>query len=83
MAARMDDPGGGFQMMLDAARRSNDSAVYQRAVEIALQARAGESALQAARAWRQAKPDSREANRFVLQILLAFVNFDTLPALLR
>jgi tetratricopeptide (TPR) repeat protein len=71
MAARNNDPGGGFQMMLDAARRSNDSAVYQRAVEIALQARAGESALQAARAWRQAKPDSREATRFVLQILLA------------
>ncbi len=71
MAARMDDPGGGFQMMLDAARRSNDPLVYQRAVEIALQARAGDSALQAARAWKQAQPDSREANRFVLQILLA------------
>ena len=71
MALRLDDPGAAFQMLLDAARRSNDPAVYQRAVEVALQARAGESALQAARAWKQAHPQSREATRFVLQILLA------------
>ncbi len=71
MAARTNDPGTGFGLVLDAARRTNDPAVYQRAVEIALQARAGESALQAARAWRQAHPGSREANRYLLQILLA------------
>jgi tetratricopeptide (TPR) repeat protein len=40
-------------------------------VEIAFQARAGDSALQAARAWREAFPQSREANRYVLQILVA------------
>ncbi len=71
MAARGDDPGGGFSLMLDAARKTNDPALYQRAVQIALEGRAGESALQAARAWRQAHPASREANRFVLQLLLA------------
>lgn len=69
--ARGDDPGTGFSLVLDAARRTHDPALYQRAVEIALQARAGDSALQAARAWKQALPASREANRFVLQILLA------------
>jgi tetratricopeptide (TPR) repeat protein len=40
-------------------------------VEVALQARSGEAALSAAQAWAQALPESAEAHRFVLQILLA------------
>jgi tetratricopeptide (TPR) repeat protein len=56
--------------ILDAARKTNDARLYQRAVEIALQARSGDSALLAARAWKQALPASREANRYVLQILI-------------
>jgi tetratricopeptide (TPR) repeat protein len=40
-------------------------------VDIALQSRSGDAALEAANAWRQAHPQSREANRHVLQILLA------------
>ena len=71
LTASGDDPGTAFSLLMDAARKTNDAALYQRAVEIALQARAGDSALQAARAWKQALPQSREANRFVLQILLA------------
>ena len=68
--AQQGEPGAAFSLLLDAARKTQDPQLYQRAVEIALQARSGESALQAARAWRQALPSSREANRFVLQILL-------------
>lgn len=68
--AQQGEPGAAYSLMLDAARKTQDPQLYQRAVEIALQARSGESALQAARAWRQALPNSREANRFVLQILL-------------
>ena len=64
------DPSLGYSLILDAARKTEDPQLFQRAVEIALQARSGESALQAARAWRQALPKSREANRFVLQILI-------------
>jgi tetratricopeptide (TPR) repeat protein len=64
------EPGVGYSLMLDAARKSNDARLYQRSIEIALQARAGESALQAARAWKQAQPASRDANRYVLQILI-------------
>lgn len=71
LTARGEDPGTAFSLLMDAARKTNDPAVYQRAVEVALQARAGDSALQAARAWKQAQPKSRDANRFVLQILLA------------
>ena len=68
--ARGGEPGAGFALILDAARKTNDPRLFQRAVDIALQARSGDSALMAARAWRQAIPASREANRFVLQILI-------------
>jgi len=69
--ARGDEPGTGFSLILDAARKSKDGLLYQRAVDIAFQARSGDAALQAARAWKQALPESREANRYVLQILVA------------
>ena len=71
ISARSGEPAEGFALVLDAARRNGDPALYQRAVEIALQARSGDAALQAARAWKQAQPRSREANRYVLQILVA------------
>ncbi|MES3011156.1 MAG: tetratricopeptide repeat protein [Pseudomonadota bacterium] len=69
--ARAGEPAAGFSLMLDAARKTNNEQLYQRSVDIALQARSGDSALQAARAWKQAFPKSREANRYVLQILVA------------
>jgi tetratricopeptide (TPR) repeat protein len=65
------DPGTAFALILDSARKSDDSRLYQRAVEIALKARSGDAALQAARAWKESQPLSREANRYVLQILIA------------
>ncbi len=68
--ARDGEPGAGYSLLLDAARKTNDGRLYQRAVDIALQSRSGDSALAAARAWRQALPASREANRYVLQILI-------------
>lgn len=68
---RQGDPGAGYSLMLDAARRTGDEALYERAVEMALQSRAGDAALQAARAWHRAKPASLQGNRYVLQILIA------------
>lgn len=65
------DPGAGYSLILDAARKTDDERLYQRAVNIALQARSGDAALQAASAWREARPESRDANRYVLQILIA------------
>ncbi|WP_092007294.1 tetratricopeptide repeat protein [Polaromonas sp. OV174] len=65
------EPAAGFALMLDAARKTNDAQLYQRATDIALQSRSGDAALQAAKAWQQAQPSSREANRYVLQILIA------------
>lgn len=71
MNLRHGEPAAGFSLLLDAARKSNDAALYDRAVEIALQARSGDGALMAARAWSQAWPKDRKANNQVLQILLA------------
>ena len=65
------DAGLGFSLMLNAARRAHDPQLYQRAIELALQVRSGEAALQAARAWHQALPQSRAANEALLEILLA------------
>jgi tetratricopeptide (TPR) repeat protein len=65
------EPAAGYALILDAARKTNDPALYQRAVDMAFQARSGDAALQAAKAWKQAFPTSREANRYVLQILVA------------
>jgi tetratricopeptide (TPR) repeat protein len=66
-----EEPSAGFALILDAARKTSDPTLYQRAVELAFQGRNGDAALQAARAWKQAFPQSREANRYVLQILVA------------
>ena len=65
------DPGVGYSLILDAARKTDDERLYQRAVNIALQARSGDAALEAANAWREAHPDSRDANRYALQIMIA------------
>ncbi len=65
------DAGSAYQIYLEAARRHQNSELYQRAVEIALRARAGEQALAAAKAWRQAQPQSRDAAEFTAQILIA------------
>ncbi|MEN9618347.1 MAG: hypothetical protein RL406_584 [Pseudomonadota bacterium] len=71
MNLRQGEPAAGFSLLLDAARKSNDVQLYDRAVEIALQARSGDGALMAARSWSQAWPQDRKANNQVLQILLA------------
>ena len=71
MTVQEGEPGAGFALVLDAARKTNDAQLYQRATEIALQSRSGDAALQAAQAWKQAQPTSPDANRYVLQILIA------------
>ena len=64
------DPGIGFARILDAAQKTKDAKLFERAVRVAIQSRSGEPALQAARAWKQALPASREANRYLLQLLI-------------
>ncbi len=82
ITAREGDAGAGYALILDSARKTNDSQLYQRAIEIALQSRSGDAALQAALAWRQAQPANRDPNRYVLQILIALNRIqDTLEPL--
>lgn len=83
ISARTGDPGAGYAFMLEAARRSADGQLYQRAADIALQSRSGDYALAAAQAWKEALPQSREANRYVLQILVALNRIGETPELLR
>jgi tetratricopeptide (TPR) repeat protein len=70
MSAQSGDHGSAYALMLNAARKANSSILYERAVEIALRARSGEAALDAAQSWARAFPSSVAANRFQLQILL-------------
>jgi tetratricopeptide (TPR) repeat protein len=76
ISALRNEPGMGYALLLDAARKTNDARLYQRAIDVALQSRSGEQALQATRAWRQAQPQSRDANRYLLQILIALNRTD-------
>lgn len=80
---RGGDAGAGYSLILDAARKQRDPALYRRAVEVALQSRSGEAALGAARAWSQDQPQDAEAERFVLQILLALNRINETGPVLR
>ena len=74
--------GTGYAILLDAARKQKDAQLYRRAVDVALQARSGESALAAAQAWGKDFPESSDPDRFALQILLAMNRAaDTAPVL--
>jgi tetratricopeptide (TPR) repeat protein len=66
---RNGDAASAGAKFLDVARRTRDDALFRRAVEVALQARSADQALLAARAWRQALPESLDALRFEFQIL--------------
>ena len=65
------DAGTAFLVLLDAATKTKSEQVYRRAVDVALQARAGDQALTGVQAWRSALPTSREAHRYLIQLLVA------------
>ena len=83
LQVRGGDPGAGYSLVLDAARRTLNPQLFRRAVEIALQARSGEAALSAANAWAESNKDSSEALRYKLQILLALNRVADTPPVLR
>jgi len=64
------DIGSAYSLMLHAARESNDSQLFQRAVDIGLSGRDANAAVGAAKAWQQALPQSQEADRYLLQLLI-------------
>ena len=68
---RQGQAGNAYQLILEAARRTRDEALFRRATDIALHARAGDQALAAATAWRAAFPESQDAMRYQVQLYLA------------
>jgi tetratricopeptide (TPR) repeat protein len=83
MALGSGDAGSAYELMLDAARRTRDAGLFRRSADIALQARAGDQALAAASAWRVAQPESADATRLQLQILLLLNRNDSIAEPLR
>ncbi len=73
---RNGEAGTAYQVVMDAARRSRDEQLFRRATEIALQARAGDQALASVMAWRSALPQSVEAHRYLIQLLVALNRAD-------
>ena len=67
---REGDLGTGYQLVLDAARRTKNEQLFRRATEIALQGRAGDEALAAVKGWRAALPESVEALRYQVELLV-------------
>ena len=80
---RSGQPGVAYQVLLDAARRTSDEELFSRVVSIALQARAGDQALQAAKAWRDTLPKSTAAQQMTLQLLAALNRPNEAPEPLR
>jgi tetratricopeptide (TPR) repeat protein len=84
MSATIGDTANAYALMMDAGRKSGSGKVFERAIELGLRARSADAALDAARAWQRAIPTSREANRYVLQILIGLNRVsDTLEPLRR
>ncbi len=71
-ALRESQPADAVELMLEAARRNKDDALYRRALQIAVEAGAGDKALTITRSWRQTMPRSTEALRTEIQLLIAF-----------
>src|SRR5690606_25899466 len=69
-------PGVAYQIYMELARKHHSADMFKRAVNIALQARSGDDALNAARAWRQALPRSLEAAEFEARIGLVLGRSD-------
>jgi tetratricopeptide (TPR) repeat protein len=67
---RSGDFSSAFQAMLVAARRTRDEQLYKRAADIAVQAHAGEDALTAVKIWRTDLPQSLDAHRYLIQLLV-------------
>ncbi|MEY4429100.1 MAG: hypothetical protein RLZZ182_1789, partial [Pseudomonadota bacterium] len=76
IAARDGDLGTAYQLYLEGAKRQRSAQLFRKSVDIALAGRAGEQALSAARAWRTALPDDRDAAEFTAQILMALGRYD-------
>lgn len=70
------------EIYLDLARETRDPRIARRATEIALHSRRLDTALQAARIWRETDPDSTAARQAMIGLLAAVGQFDELKSAL-
>jgi tetratricopeptide (TPR) repeat protein len=68
---RRGETSAAYQLVIEAARRTRDEALFRRAVDIALRTRSSDQALSAVRAWRTVLPRSSLAAQTQAQVLLA------------
>jgi len=71
MEAQSGELGEAFGRMMASARRTRDEGLFERAVELAVAAKAGDKALAAAKLWRSTLPDSTNALSTQLHLLVA------------
>ena len=71
MQIAAQQPGVGYSLILEAARKSGNSELYRRAVNVALESRSMDAAKEAVRVWTAAEPMSPEPHRVMLQLMLA------------
>jgi tetratricopeptide (TPR) repeat protein len=71
-----NEPRIAFALLLDTARKTKETALFERAITIALRERSGESALSAARAWLVADSTSLDAARYLVQISVGMNRLD-------
>ena len=69
--------------LLEAAIKTRDEALYERAFNLAWQSRAGKLTLRTALAWRQAAPNSRSAHASVMQVQINLQELLDVPFSLR
>ncbi|MFL6629186.1 MAG: tetratricopeptide repeat protein [Burkholderiaceae bacterium] len=72
LTMREGQPANAIELMLQAARDNKDDALYRRALQMAVEAGAGDKALAITKSWREAMPRSTEALRTQIQLLIAF-----------
>jgi tetratricopeptide (TPR) repeat protein len=68
MELRSGDFNAGYAKLLDAARRTRNDELFERAANLALARSTPDQALAVVRSWRQARPDSLDALQYEIQI---------------
>ena len=68
---RSGEAGAAYEVLLDAAKRTRDEQLFRRVTDIAIEARSFDQALAAAKAWRSTVPDSIQAHRYLVQLLVS------------
>lgn len=75
MVGELDYTEGNFSeayfLILNAARQSKSDQLFERAVQIAVQAKVLDSALDAAQEWQKINPTAKDAYRYILDILIS------------